>query len=319
MSQLSLVSGAAFDIRGLDSLKREVKTSSAEGIKAAAKQMEGIFIQMMLKSMREASFKDGLMNSEQSDMFTSMYDLQISQDIAAQSKMGFADLMVRQMGGDVAPSRAIQALAPEPYKLTHGATASARAMHFRSMPLVDTGFAQEMSIPDLQPTKDNSNFVSKMLEPAIAAAKKSGIPHLLIIAQAALESGWGQKEISSPEGIKSHNIFGVKATAHWKGESTEITTTEFIGGTLRKVKAAFKVYPSYSSALDDYISLLTHNPLFEKVAHSVSPERAAQALQSGGYATDPNYAKKLINIISKVRTNIEQELNVHKTEISDIF
>lgn len=315
MSSSPLTSGAAFDVRGLDALKREVKSNSQEGIKAAAKQMEGMFIQMMLKSMRDASFKDGLLNSQQSDMFTSMYDQQISQDIASQSKMGFADLMVRQMGGEVTPVTNTPGVAPAPYVLNGGGYASrvplSRSEHTTSESLSAAQYSRG--------TEKNSHFISRMLEPAMAAAKKSGIPHQLIIAQAALESGWGNKEITTTNGKPSHNLFGIKATPDWKGESTEITTTEFVNGTAQKVKAAFRVYPSYSEALADYTSLLTNNPRYQNVARSGSPERAAHALQSGGYATDPAYAKKLINIINQVKGNISQGVNAYKTDLSSIF
>ncbi|RPH29231.1 flagellar assembly peptidoglycan hydrolase FlgJ [Buttiauxella warmboldiae] len=319
MANLSLVSGAAFDIRGLDGLKREVKNHSGEGLKAAAKQMEGIFIQMMLKSMREASFKDGLFNSDQSDMFTAMYDQQVSQDIAAQSKMGFADLMIKQMGGEAPTSQPTRGAAPAPYVLNQTAFAATKAKLSSLSQKMDIGLNQQTVTTSIRSMEKNTHFISKMLEPALATAKKSGIPHLLIIAQAALESGWGNREITTAEGKKSHNLFGVKATPAWKGESTEITTTELINGTLQKVKAAFKVYPSYSSALDDYIALLTHNPLYHNVARSGSPEKAAQALQSAGYATDPDYAQKLINIMHKVKLNISHGLDSCKTDLSSIF
>lgn len=317
MSSSPLNAGAAFDVRGLDALKREVKTNSQEGIKAAGKQMEGMFIQMMLKSMRDASFKDGLLNSQQSEMFTSLYDQQISQDIAEQSKMGFADLMVKQMGGDVEVKPNTPGVAPAPYVLNgsqHTAT-SPMARRQGMQPLPDARESAQYS----RGTEKNTHFISRMLEPAIAAAKKSGIPHQLIIAQAALESGWGNKEIPTTKGKPSHNLFGIKATADWKGESTEITTTEFINGAPQKVKASFRVYPSYSEALADYTSLLVNNPRYQKVARSGSPEKAAHALQSGGYATDPAYAKKLISIINQVKGNISQGLNAYKTDLSSIF
>lgn len=318
MSSSSLIAGAAFDVRGLDALKREVKNNSQEGIKAAGKQMEGMFIQMMLKSMRDASFKDSLLNSQQADMFTSMYDQQISQDIAEQSKMGFADLMVRQMGGDVeVKPNNTPGVAPAPYVLNGSQhTLTSRMAQMQGMqPRSDTGEAAQYS----RGTEENTHFISRMLEPAIAAAKKSGIPHQLIIAQAALESGWGNKEISATNGKPSHNLFGIKATADWKGESTEITTTEFINGAPQKVKASFRVYSSYSEALADYTSLLANNPRYHKVVSSGSPEKAAHALQSGGYATDPAYAKKLISIINQVKGNISQGLNAYKTDLSSIF
>lgn len=314
MSSTSFSTSAAFDVRSLDALKREVKSNSPEGIKAAAKQMEGMFIQMMLKSMRDASFKDSLMHSQESDMFTSMYDQQISQDIAEQSKLGFADMMVKQMGGEAVAVQNTPGSAPAPYSL-NGAPFK---QNVTPVPVISSQ-TDTVKTQYSRGSEKNTHFISRMLEPAIAAAKKSGIPHQLIIAQAALESGWGNKEITTASGKPSHNLFGIKATADWKGETTEITTTEFINGTAQKVKAAFRVYPSYSDALSDYTSLLVNNPRYQHVAKSDTPEKAAHALQSGGYATDPAYAKKLISIIAQVKGNIDQGLKAYKTDLSAIF
>ncbi|CNK71208.1 flagellar assembly peptidoglycan hydrolase FlgJ [Yersinia vastinensis] len=315
MSNALFSTGAAFDVRSLDALKREVKSNSQEGVKEAAKQMEGMFIQMMLKSMRDASFKDGLLHSQEADMFTSMYDQQISQDIAEQSKMGFADLMVRQMGGQPSMTQNTVGVAPAPYSLNMDAV---KRRETTTQQVSQTNEASLLSRFSGGVEK-SADFISRMLQPAITAAQKSGIPHQLIIAQAALESGWGNKEITTTNGKPSHNLFGIKATSDWKGDTTEIMTTEYINGTAQKVKAAFKVYPSYSDALSDYTALLTNNPRYQNVAKANSPERAAHALQSGGYATDPSYAKKLINIIQQVKGNIHQGVNAYKTDLSSLF
>ncbi|PHZ28961.1 MULTISPECIES: flagellar assembly peptidoglycan hydrolase FlgJ [Yersinia] len=323
MSSSPLSTGAAFDVQSLGALKLEVKNNSPQGIKEAAKQMEGMFIQMMLKSMRDASFKDGLLNSQQSDMFTSMYDQQISQDIAQQSKMGFADLMVKQMGGEMPIIPNTPGAAPAPYSLN---PALVKQQYVTPQPNAGAhNSAEAKNNNEGGATRYNSaagnstHFISRILGPAITAAQKSGIPHQLIIAQAALESGWGNREIETKEGKPSHNLFGIKATPNWKGETTEITTTEYINGKAQKVKAAFKVYPSYAEALTDYTSLLMNNPRYQNVAKSNTAENAAHALQSGGYATDPSYAKKLISIMQQVKGNINQGLSAYKTDLSSLF
>ena len=314
MNASSLVSGAAFDLRGLDALKREAGTNSAEGLKAAAKQMESMFVQMMLKSMRDASIKDERLHSQASDMFTSMYDQQISQDIAAQGKLGFADMMVRQLGGEVAPATRTQGSAPAPYAL-----AQTQQKTLGQLPAMPHNRTPEARGPASDAGGGAGDFISRILGPAISAAKKSGIPHHLIIAQAALESGWGNKEIVTASGKPSHNLFGIKATADWHGESTEIVTTEYINGVKKKVKAAFRVYPSYSAALADYASLLSHNPRYKSVTQSLSPENAAHALQKNGYATDPAYANKLIKIINQVKGAVDKSVSAYKTDISSLF
>ncbi|CRY56974.1 flagellar rod assembly protein/muramidase FlgJ [Yersinia intermedia] len=311
MSGFNLNQGAAFDLRSLDSLKLAVKNDASQGAEAAAKQMEGLFVQMMLKSMREASFKGGLLDSPQSDMFTSMYDQQIAQDIASSGKLGFAELIMSQLTGEkVETGRSTGGIPVE--------LASSLA-NFKGIPVQVTPQSDAPTPARYSGASSSHSFISRMLAPAIKAGGQSGIPHQLIIAQAALESGWGDREILTKEGKPSHNLFGIKATSAWKGETTEITTTEYIDGVRQKVKAVFKVYPSYSEALADYTSLLSNNPRYKNISQSSSPEIAAKVLQSGGYATDPRYANKLINIIQQVKQNVGQAVNAYKTDISSLF
>lgn len=308
MKSLPGVQGAAFDATSLDALKRAAKNDVQRGIQGAARQMEGLFVQMMLKSMREASFKDGLFNSQQTEMFTSMYDQQLSQELAGQGKIGLAEAMVQQLGGS-------------PLKTTGG-----RAVSLPSYsPAVVRTFSQTPAAEPIAAVRvqnasaPGSGFITRLLAPAVEVSRRTGIPHQLILAQAALESGWGNREIRQANGQPSYNLFGIKATADWKGETTEITTTEYINGVAKKVKAAFRVYQSYADALHDYSSLLVRNSRYQKVTQANTPEQAAHALQEGGYATDPQYAKKLIGIMQQIKANIKQATSAYKTDLSKIF
>lgn len=316
MNSASFTQGAAFDLHSLDSLKLSAKNNSQDGIKAVAKQMEGLFVQMMLKSMRSASFKDGLFNSQQTEMFTSMYDQQIAQNIAERGNMGVADMMVKQLGGQAETPASVSGGSPRPLTLSNGVVLPYQR-GTGIFPRSDNPYPQraEMSPGGGQ----NNSFISRLMAPALEAARNTGIPHQLIIAQAALESGWGNKEILTQSGKPSHNLFGIKATPDWGGETTEITTTEYIDGVAHKIKSAFRVYQSYSEALSDYTALLTRNPRYQNITKSRSPETAAHALQAGGYATDPNYAKKVISIIQQVRNNVNQAIDSYKTDLSQIF
>jgi flagellar protein FlgJ len=314
MNANGLNQGAAFDLRSLDSLKAAVRNESSEGAEAAAKQLEGLFVQMMLKSMRDASLKDGLFDSQQSNMFTSMYDQQISQEISGTGKLGFAELIMSQLTGKTAAPSQVTGGVPVEF------TNNIKALRHAFVSATRSGADAKAGVTETShKTTDQQGFISRLLAPAIEAGKKSGIHHQLIIAQAALESGWGGKEIMTREGKASHNLFGIKATPAWKGETTEITTTEYIDGRARKVKALFKVYPSYSAALADYTSLLNNNPRYKQISQSSSPEIAAKALQSGGYATDPAYGSKLINIIQQVKQNVGQAVSAYSNDISSLF
>lgn len=296
----------AFDVRSLDHLKREAGRQSPGALKAAAKQMEGIFVQMMMKSMRDATFKDELMNSQSAEMYTAMHDQQVAQNIAGSGQLGFADLIVRQLGGE----------SDAPVVSTPGRDFSRPGLS--SAPATGP-LRLPAPVSFAKPVEGAHPFISRLLRPAQEAAAQSGLHPHLILAQAALESGWGKREIPAADGSPSHNLFGIKATGDWRGKTTEITTTEYINGVKQKVKAAFRVYDSYEHALKGYAALLTKNPRYRGVAQSASPEQGAKALQAGGYATDPAYAKKLITIIQKVKGDIQQGVNAYKNHIDKIF
>jgi flagellar rod assembly protein/muramidase FlgJ len=307
MNELDKFDRPAFDVRALDSLKREAKKQSPGALRAAAQQMEGIFVQMMMKSMRDASFKNDLLSSQSSEMFTAMHDQQVAQNIAGSGQLGFADLIVRQLGGEsesrvtAVPGRDLD---PGVGRFERPATGPLR------LP-APVDFAK--------PSEGAHPFIARLLRPAQQAAQQSGLHPHLIMAQAALESGWGKREILTNDGKPSHNLFGIKATGDWQGKTTEITTTEYFNGVKRKVKAAFRVYDSLEHALTDYAKLLTRNPRYRQVANSDSPEQGAKALQAGGYATDPAYARKLITIIQKVKGDIRQSADAYQHDLSKLF
>lgn len=296
----------AFDVRSLDTLKREAGRQTPGSLKAAAKQMEGIFVQMMMKSMRDATFKSDLLSSQSSEMYTAMHDQQVAQNIAGSDRLGFADLIVRQLGGE----------SDQPIVSTPGRDVVRPAL---SASPATGPLRLPAPVSFVKPAEGAHPFIARLLRPAQEAAQQSGLHPHLILAQAALESGWGKREIPAADGRPSHNLFGIKATGDWRGKTTEITTTEYINGVKQKVKAAFRVYDSYEHALADYAKLLTKNPRYRGVVQSDSAEQGAKALQAGGYATDPAYAKKLITIIQKVKGDIHEGVNAYKNNIDNIF
>lgn len=317
MNGTPLSSGAAFDLHSLDALKRAVKSDATGGLKAAAKQMEGLFVQMMLKSMRDASFKGGLFDSEQSEMFTSLYDQQLAQNIAENGRLGFADNMVEQMTGEKPAHSGGTSTQPVPLAISPDLLK--RTTGIISSTLSHAKPEKEARSRSVAGTEESGGFLSRLLAPAMAVARKSGIPHQLILAQAALESGWGNQEILTKSGQPSHNLFGIKATDDWTGKTTEITTTEYSQGIAQKTKQTFKVYDSYTDALSDYASLLINNPRYRKVLYAATPENAAKALQTAGYATDPDYAKKLIGIIQQIKGHVRQVISAYAGDIGSLF
>lgn len=309
---LMAMSGAAYDAQALNGLKRDAASDPQGNLKQVAQQVEGMFVQMMLKSMRAALPQDGILSSDQSRLYTSMYDQQIAQQMS-QKGLGLADMMVKQMSNaNAVPS---ETAGTSPMALDDEV--------LRMLPnqaLEQTLRRAVPKAPSAAPLSlNNGNFVARLSTPARVVSQQSGIPHQLIVAQAALESGWGQREIPAADGSPSYNLFGIKAGGSWDGPVTEITTTEFEQGAAKKIKAKFRVYGSYVEAMADYVKLLTNNPRYAGVANARSPEQAAQALQQAGYATDPQYASKLVSVIQQMKNAGEQVVKAYTHDLKDLF
>ncbi|HFI5332963.1 TPA: flagellar assembly peptidoglycan hydrolase FlgJ [Serratia liquefaciens] len=309
---LMAMSGAAYDAQALNGLKRDAASDPQGNLKQVAQQVEGMFVQMMLKSMRAALPQDGILSSDQSRLYTSMYDQQIAQQMS-QKGLGLADMMVKQMSNANAVPSETAGMSPMALDDEVLRTLPNQALEQtlrRAVPRAPS--AAPLSLND-------GNFVARLSTPARVVSQQSGIPHQLIVAQAALESGWGQREIPAADGSPSYNLFGIKAGGSWDGPVTEITTTEFEQGAAKKIKAKFRVYGSYVEAMADYVKLLTNNPRYAGVANARSPEQAAQALQQAGYATDPQYASKLVSVIQQMKNAGEQVVKAYTHDLKDLF
>jgi len=311
-----LAASAAWDAQSLNELKSKAGQDPGANLRPVARQVEGMFVQMMLKSMREALPKDGLFSSDSSRMYTSMYDQQIAQQMTAGKGLGLADMMVKQMGGEQAAQAASEPdQVPMKFPLETVTTYQNQAL----TQMVRKAMPKAPDVNDEPLTGDSKDFLAQLSLPARLASQQSGVPHHLILAQAALESGWGQRQIRRENGEPSFNIFGIKATSNWKGPVTEITTTEFENGEAKKVKAKFRVYSSYLEALSDYVGVLTRNPRYAAVTNAATAEQGAQALQNAGYATDPNYARKLTGMIQQMKAMGEKVSKAYSNDIENLF
>lgn len=307
-----LLASAAWDAQSLNELKAKAGEDPAANIRPVARQVEGMFVQMMLKSMREALPKDGLFSSENTRLYTSMYDQQIAQQMTAGKGLGLAEMMVKQMAPEHPLPAEERPAGPMKFPLE-------TVMSFQNKAL--TQMVQK-AVPrnyDVLLSGDSKAFLAELSQPAQLASQQSGVPHHLILAQAALESGWGQRQIRRENGEPSYNLFGVKASGTWKGPVTEITTTEYENGEAKKVKAKFRVYSSYLEALSDYVGLLTRNPRYAAVTRAASAEQGAQALQDAGYATDPEYARKLTNMIQQLKAVSDKLSKTYSMSIDNLF
>nr|WP_315481210.1 flagellar assembly peptidoglycan hydrolase FlgJ [uncultured Undibacterium sp.] len=288
----------AFDSKGLDALRHASKDNSPEALKAAATQFEALFVSMMLKSMRQAGSQEGMFDNEQSRMYTSMLDQQLSQKMASRG-IGLADAMVRQLSNN-AMNQVLQTENAQPLALgglggvnqyLQQQSYAAKSEHLLS----STGGIESNSS-----ARHVQEFTRKLGLHAELASQGTGIPAKFMLGQAALESGWGKHEIKALDGSTSHNVFGIKASGNWKGRTVDALTTEYVNGVAYQKVEKFRAYDNYGDAFKDYAKLIRDNPRYQSVLQNGGDaSQFAHALQKAGYATDPQYAQKLTKVIQQ--------------------
>ncbi|HSJ80064.1 MAG TPA: flagellar assembly peptidoglycan hydrolase FlgJ [Thiobacillus sp.] len=304
-----LSSKFALDVQGINQLKLDAKNASPESLKQAAQQFEAVFMNMLMKSMREATPQDGMFDSEQTRMYTSMLDQQLTQRMASRG-IGLAEVMVRQLSGALeVPPPGEGAAQGFPLNAPQGGADPLRVK-------VPQGGIESYApalvapqSPAVTPARGGDApahveaFVQRLLPHAQAASAATGIPARFMLGQAALESGWGKAEIRGADGENSHNLFGIKAGTSWKGKTVDIVTTEYVNGKPQKQVDTFRAYDSYADSFRDYANLLRNNARYQNVlAQGHDAAGFAQGLQQAGYATDPKYAQKLMSVIRLVET-----------------
>ena len=271
----------ASDVRSLDALRAKAGSDPKGAVREAAKAFESLFMQELMKSMRAATLSSGMLDNEGSQLGTEMLDAQFATRMAGLPG-GLSDMIARQLERQMGmapgpiPNVARANPAPLPLKAAGDPTAAVRI-----------------------PQTAAASFVQAHGEAARAASERTGIPAEFMISQAALETGWGRKEIRHADGSSSFNLFGIKAGANWKGPVAEVTTTEYIDGRPQKVVAKFRAYASYAESFADYARLIKDSPRYAQVlAQGQDATGFAQGLQRAGYATDPAYADKLARVIN---------------------
>jgi flagellar protein FlgJ len=270
--------GLSADARSIASLKNQAASDPKSAIRQAAQQFESLFLQELMKSMRQSTLGTGMLDNEGSRLGTELLDSQLSTKMSGLPG-GLADVIARQLERQMGVPASGQA-SPQ--------AAAAAALRTGADPAqVHKGLNSAQS------------FVKQHQEAARAVEAETGIPAGFLIAQAAHETGWGKRDIRGADGTPSHNLFGIKAGANWKGPVAEITTTEYIGGRPQKVVQKFRAYASYEESFADYAKLMKDNPRYERVlAGAADAKTFAQGLQRAGYATDPAYADKLTRVIN---------------------
>jgi flagellar protein FlgJ len=298
---ISPTTSLAGDGADVSALRRAGKGDTPEALRKAAQQFEGLFMNMVMKRMRDATPQDSPFDSQQSRMYTSMLDQKVSDNFSRRG-MGLADALMRQLSNNAAgPTAPDQDAGAATATATSAAAAASRRTGLSATP-PDGATPLEISSARQFPPRPGhvQAFQDKLAAHANEASRATGIPAKFMLGQAALETGWGKHEIRGADGKTSHNLFGIKATGNWTGKTVEVATTEYVNGVAQKKMEKFRAYDSYGDSFRDYANLLKNNPRYQNVIASGKDASAfAHGLQAAGYATDPNYAAKLARIIKQ--------------------
>jgi flagellar protein FlgJ len=311
------------DFTGLAQLRHDSSAPSPETAREAARQFEALFVQMMLKSMRDAN---AVLGESQDTTYQEMFDQQIAMEMTRGRGLGIADMMSRQLGITTGPPAAqsnpaanaavgtaadtsIPALLGRISALRNNALPAygeLQAPESGALPAPDapppdlSAFATVNSggRSDFRPAS-REDFVREIWPLAVKAGRQLGVEPRAIVAQAALETGWGSRLIRDDAGVSGNNLFGIKADARWDGERVSVATLEYEGGLPKPQRANFRAYPDLAAGFDDYVRFLSDNPRYRDALRAGADAGAyADQLQSSGYATDPRYAEKIRSIIA---------------------
>lgn len=285
------------DFSGLDALRSKAREDKQAALDEVSRQFESLFMQMMLKSMRQASFGGGLFDSKQTEFYRDMYDQQMAIELSNQQGMGLADMLKRQLGGDRLPGRS-----------------GLQVEDYFGQPVI-TAVSAEASEVDVTANTDKVDlgdtpeaFIEALWPAASEAASELELAPEALIAQAALETGWGRHVIGSARG-SSHNLFGIKADQRWPGDRVAVSTLEYRDGVALKTRADFRSYASYRESFADYVAFVGGNPRYADAMAASGDSRAYfRELQRAGYATDPAYAEKIGRILDSepMRSALQQ-------------
>lgn len=304
-------SAAYYDFQSLSSLRAQAVQAPDQALEEVAGQFESLFVQMMVKSMRDATIEGGLFNGNQMEVYQGMLDQQMSLHLSSQGAIGLADILKEQLqgfGASEEPAEDGNSPAAVPSEANALASYFAQARPAVSSPPLSTteppgvdavGASGESEVE--QPWRPSSaeEFVRDVWDHAVSAAQELGLDPAVLVAQSALETGWGKRVIEALDGSSSFNLFGIKASPAWSGKSANVDTLEYRDGVAEREHASFRVYDSIASSFSDYVDFLKNNSRYQDALGKVDDaQQFLQGLQDAGYATDPNYADKIMNIMN---------------------
>lgn len=297
---------SAIDVAGLGNLKQRAARNDPDAVAEAAVQFEALFLGLMLKTARDASLGTGLLDGANTQQYLELMDQQVALELARNGGFGFGKLIEEQLGGDPAartPTRAVSFSLPPgtrtPWLDVAHARRSGAAESPQDLPAMRsrTVSPSEAITQPADAADKAAHFVARFLDEATAAANELGIEPKLLLAQAALETGWGAALPQHGDGRSTHNVFGIKAGGAWRGEHAAHWTIEHTGGVAERKREDFRAYASSADSFADYVNLISSTPRYaEALEQAHDAEGFARAVTAAGYATDPHYADKWLAI-----------------------
>lgn len=310
MALESKIAQSAIDFHGLNQLRQRAGQSQNEEqtLRQVAGQFESLFVNMMLKSMRQASLAEGLFDSDQSKMYQDMADQQLASDLSMRGGLGLQDVIMRQLGGaryantpEAIPGQtfSIDTVTVRPsLGIRVNEKIIEQIREVRPSPQAEDTEFVEIDMANM-PKRFNSpeEFVEKLWPYAERAAEKLGVAPEVILSQAALETGWGKHILADQQG-SSFNLFNIKAH-RWDGDTVAKNALEYRDGKALHEQSQFRAYDSYQHSFDDYVHFLQTQPRYSKaLQHVGDPNAFIEQLHEAGYATDPQYADKIKRIMN---------------------
>lgn len=302
----------AMDTHSLDGLRqRAFDPNDKQALMDAAEQFEAIFLNMVMGSMRKANAvfeKGNMLDSRYTKMYRDMYDQQLTSELSKQGTLGLAELMVKQLGGDdsyVPASVTRPGANLDGHRMKNRVDTPAGQARVSDQGGIDAGLyygnqrVNTAQFPNGSATFDSpQSFIAALKPHAEKVAKEAGLNAEVLMAQAALETGWGKRLVPGRHGGSSNNLFNIKAGERWNGDKSHVSTLEFDGEVAKKERAAFRSYTNVEQSLQDYVDFIKGHPRYQQALQVADdPIQYAKALQEAGYATDPRYAQKIQSVL----------------------
>ncbi|NRA54646.1 MAG: flagellar assembly peptidoglycan hydrolase FlgJ [Gammaproteobacteria bacterium] len=297
------------DIASLDNLRQEAQQDENKALEKVAKKFEGIFMQMLLKSMRQANAafeaEDSPFNGAGTQMYRDMHDQQMALNLSEEGSLGLADLIVQQLGTQQGNFMPASALRTQGLAMSKSATETQVEINpsqtTASNTIANDNAAPSSASPTSMTFSSPQDFVDQLMPYAKKAAKLLGGSPGVLLAQAALETGWGQKVVAKGNGDTSFNLFNIKADRSWQGDKASVKTLEYREGIAVREQAKFRSYENVEQSFNDYVGFIKNSNRYQDAMKNIgNPASYLHSLQEAGYATDPNYATKILGVLNKV-------------------